>query len=155
MIIPGGLIVGEVNTNTISSPGILATIAGGSDNHIQGTSNNSTIGAGESNNINGATNSTIGAGRTNEIKQNVESSFVGGGDANIISASFSSIVGGKNNTISSPRSIIPGGTNNTINAGADYSFVAGQRGVVNNEGTFIWSDYSESYEYTQPWMNYD
>ncbi|GHV24679.1 hypothetical protein FACS1894176_01520 [Bacteroidia bacterium] len=51
--------------------------------------------------------------------------------------------------------MIPGGINNTIDSTADYSFVAGAKGVAKHAGTFIWSDYSESYDYTQPWMNYD
>ncbi|MDR2541272.1 MAG: hypothetical protein LBD11_05960 [Candidatus Peribacteria bacterium] len=39
--------------------------------------------------------------------------------------------------------MIPGGSDNKINSTANYSFVAGQRGVANNVGTFIWSDYDD------------
>lgn len=67
-------------------------------------------------------------------------SAIGGGYANQIQASASSVIsGGYNNNIYFGNwSVIPGGQYNVV--GGNYSFAAGQSASTYNNGTFIWAD---------------
>ena len=153
VIIPVGLIAGMVKEgsgwNQVENSAN-ATIGGGGDgnlfNLIQ-NGDNSLIAAGIGNKIL-APNSVIGAGLQNEIDW--WNSFIGGGYQNKVSSQFSTIAGWYRNVISADYSVIPGGSNNTIEAGADFSFVAGEAARAKDSGTFIWSDYDEA-EYMKLW----
>jgi hypothetical protein len=120
----------EAGANTIQ-PGVsYATIGGGLNHVLGGTSDYATISGGLANRIStNATGATISGGAFNRISTDAIYATIAGGSVNDIGAlsSHSAIGGGNQNTIdqNADHSSIGGGRNNSMVAGANYSVIGG------------------------------
>lgn len=111
----------------------------GSDNSVSG--NDSVVTGGVGNGAHGDA-CMVGCGETNRINENGRYSFIGGGQANLISATASgignSILGGQQNSVLSPsdRNVIVGGINNIINSTEGSNHIGcGENNEIRGEGT--------------------
>ncbi|MEM6289526.1 MAG: hypothetical protein AAF845_20470, partial [Bacteroidota bacterium] len=147
--ISGGGLLDSPNTVTVD----FGTIGGGVDNTVSGRA--STVGGGQDNTASGG-ESTVGGGRDNIASG--FSSTIAGGSSNRASNTESTISGGRSNTASGFRSTVGGGSVNDASGSAStvpgglrnhargsYSFAAGFYARAVHNGTFVWSDDSQSF----------
>lgn len=100
-----------------------------------------------------ASYSSILGGYSNTVTVNGSQSTIGGGVANMASASSVTIGGGQSNTASSSNATVGGGIGNTASgifatvpggntntAAGSTSFAAGNRAKALNNGSFVWGD---------------
>ncbi len=118
--------------------GDYGTIGGGVSNTASAF--NATVGGGSTNTASGS-RSTVGGG-LNNTASNLNST-VGGGYSNTASGSSSTVGGGSFNTVAGVSSTVPGGNFNA--ARGDYSFAAGYYARAVHDGTFVWSDNSQTF----------
>jgi hypothetical protein len=144
-------IVGGGHHNTAT--GNWATVAGGGPTDVNdantanfATDNYSTIGGGgqnlagtNNNDPNDAEYATVAGGEHNEAGRHAA---VGGGASNQATGTSSTISGGWLNTASGSWATVPGGSGNS--AGGTGSFAAGHWANANNQGCFVWGDFTES-----------
>ncbi|MCP4634543.1 MAG: hypothetical protein GY855_16565 [candidate division Zixibacteria bacterium] len=119
--------------------GDCATIAGGSNN---AASNERSVVCGGKYNSVSESMSTIGGGYNNACSS--AWCVIAGGRDNTVKGNWSTISGGESNVVRSQYSVIPGGYADTITSNADYSFAAGCRAKVNNNGVFVWADHTDA-----------
>ncbi|MEM1115740.1 MAG: hypothetical protein AAGJ11_04505, partial [Bacteroidota bacterium] len=130
---PANAVGPDVGSATISGGGTLT-----SPNTV--TASFGTIGGGLDNTASGSI-STVGGGSFNTASGFV--SMVGGGDSNAASGDQSTVGGGFVNRASGSRSTVPGGQAN--HARGLHSFAAGYYARAAHDGTFVWSDNSQSF----------
>ena len=125
--------------NTNSGP--LAVVGGGEINFIGSAADHATIAGGYNNTIlgsSGPVSCTIGGGNGNSIQASVAYATISGGTANTVmtSAYTSTIGGGTNNIIQSSdtAATISGGAQNSISANAADAVISG--GLANTNGGF-------------------
>jgi hypothetical protein len=119
-----------------------ATVGGGVVNSA--THNLSTVSGGQFNTA-GGIYATVSGGWNNTATGWI--STIGGGSANIARGEFSVVAGGGSaygdtNAALGDWSTIPGGRGNV--AKGNYSFAAGRRAQALHQGTFVWSDSTDS-----------
>ena len=133
------------------APGVYGAVIGGGGRASLGYTNKvtdglGTISGGNDNSVAGFV-ASIAGGASNEIETNANAAAIGGGAGNLIQGStvalgtaYATIGGGGYNTISSNATYatIPGGSANE--AGAEYSFAAGQQAQAMHQGAFVWAD---------------
>jgi hypothetical protein len=127
--------VGGGRSNTASGPN--STIAGGAFNRSSGQ--NGAVGGG-SNNFASGELSSVGGGLFN-----VTTAFaatIAGGELNRADAVDASVGGGNTNIASGLAATIPGGRSNS--ASGNYALAAGRRAKSLHDGTFVWSDSTNS-----------
>ena len=115
------------------------TVSGGAAHYIGTRSEDSSIGGGFRNMINGGLHATIGGGYGNSILVGGDSAVIGGGWINTVLASSSTISGGYLNEINTSAygGSIGGGANNKIQQGARSASVGGGAlNLVQTNGDF-------------------
>lgn len=134
----GGRVFGSVvDKNRITNGADYSNILGGADNSISG--NFSTIAGGFSNWAPGHL-AVIGGGQDNEATQ--LNATVAGGYLNRAFAEYATIGGGENNVVTGNWATTPGGAYNR--AYGEYSMAAGFNAWAMHEGSFAWSDRSQT-----------
>ncbi len=158
----GAILGGQFNEVT----GNLSAIIGGYENTVTGTSSvilagyntqvsgSESIASGDDNIVSGSSSAVIGAADS-EVTDS--GSFIGGGRFNAVTASRSGIIAGVSNEVTSGSSVIAGGRDNVasgsrsfIAAGGDNftdganSFAGGVAAHALHNGTFVWSDSSDT-----------
>ena len=142
--IDGGLTV----MGNATSPNIIGGISGNS--LAIGVVGSTIGGGGDSGSANTVADSwgTVGGGRNNMAGDNDGNPFqqtgttVSGGQNNTASGLASTVSGGDSNTASGGGATIPGGIQNT--AAGNYSFAAGVRAKANDDGSFVWGDFTDA-----------
>jgi len=86
----------------------------------------------------GGGNLASGLAVPNEVTGNFGT--IGGGDDNTASGYGATVTGGEANTASGDGATVSGGGANT--ASGNYSFAAGYRAKADDEGSFVWADFS-------------
>lgn len=148
----GGLVGTTPSPNSVEAD--FGTVAGGRGNTatVSGAVyGGATVGGGEGNTASGG-NATV-AGGYNNTAGGLRAT-VAGGVSNEASGNFATVAGGGSNKASGVYSAVAGGRLNT--AGGDYSFAGGNkahvRGVASGAGpsgdygTFVWSDFSSTFD---------
>jgi hypothetical protein len=152
-------VIGGGSENSVSGEG--GFIGGGFGNSV--TEVASAIGGGGNgggNQING-TNSFIGAGASNTISSGY--AIIGGGAGNSVSSEYGTIAGGNVNQVTGKGATVAGGVGNISSGNAatvaggyhnlaagQYSFAAGFGSYANQNGSFVWSDFSQGSKHLQP-----
>lgn len=126
------IVMGHASNQAISAG---ATISGG------GTASDPNIASGLRAAIGGGVGNTASAIHTT----------IAGGDRNTASGGRSTVGGGELNFATGGRSTVPGGFLN--HADGLNSFAAGQRARAMHDGTFVWSDFSESANFSSTDLN--
>ncbi|MGA7305811.1 MAG: tail fiber domain-containing protein [Rhodothermales bacterium] len=155
----GPSLLGGYLGNTISGGVVGATISGGGASAAMDAGKQSvigdygTIGGGYGNRA--GTYATVAGGSNNTA--DASHAYIGGGFTNTASGSYTTIGGGEFSYALGYASTVPGGLQNY--AGGAYSFVAGDHAKTRNsaeagdsdgdEGTFVWSDRSNTASYFQ------
>lgn len=155
----GPSLLGGYLGNTISEGVVGATISGGGASAASEAGKQSvigdygTIGGGYGNRA--GTYATVAGGSNNTA--DASHAYIGGGFTNTASGSYTTIGGGEFSYALGYASTVPGGMQNY--AGGAYSFVAGDHAKTRNsaeagdsdgdEGTFVWSDRSNTASYFQ------
>lgn len=127
-------IIGGHPFNFVSSGVFGATISGGGDGEITGSSRNAVTDDW----------GVVGGGLKNTAGNSAGSAFdaaeatVAGGFNNTASGPGATVGGGGTNTASGDESTVPGGSLNT--AAGRFSFAAGNRAKANHDGAFAWGD---------------
>ncbi|PIR85809.1 hypothetical protein COU14_02300 [Candidatus Kaiserbacteria bacterium CG10_big_fil_rev_8_21_14_0_10_44_10] len=115
---------------------LAGSIVGGGHNFIKYNVNGHSIIGGGSYNLISAGRAGIFSGRQNTITGASEIfSFIGGGDDNNITGSYSIIPGGFNNDLHADYAAIVGGSTNTIDANSSYAAIlAGSSNTIDDGG---------------------
>jgi trimeric autotransporter adhesin len=119
--------------------GGLGTTAGGAGAFVGGGGNDGTSTAANQALGGGA---AIGGGIGNTIPIAGKKAFIGGGDGNTASGFGAAIGGGVSNIASGVDATVPGGVANL--AQGSGSFAAGWQAKANNDGCFVWADFTGS-----------
>lgn len=158
-IIDGSVIADAVLNTNNTVLGVGSTAIGGTGNDIAGENNH--IGGGADNTVTAA-RSTIGGGKNNIIEPHADlpatevvDAFIGGGEKNVVNASFAVVAGGFQNIVEAQQGVVMGGQNNMIDSngtngvvpgGKDNlvngtcSLAAGQGAQAIDNNCFVWSD---------------
>ncbi|MCA9294332.1 MAG: tail fiber domain-containing protein [Phycisphaerales bacterium] len=141
----GGISCAASNNNT--------TVAGGSN--CRALDQYDTVGGGQNNTADGF-NATVCGGAGNMATSG--QAFVGGGSSNIASQVFSTVAGGASNQATGSGATVGGGGANlasgqysTVPGGFECqalgsdSFAAGYKSIAGYDGSFVWSDQSQSF----------
>jgi len=117
--------------------GIHAVVTGGQSNVV--TLLNGAIGGGQGNRVEGSFG-VVGGGRYNVASN--RDTVVGGGQANTASESAATVGGGWLNQADGAYATVPGGVYNFASGFA--SLAAGQSARASHDGSFVWSDTSDT-----------
>ncbi len=158
-----GVFIGAGSANQIGPNINDSVIGGGFGNTIQGA--DSVVAGGESN-TNSSELAVISGGLLNQIKGSSDTSAIGGGSQNTISAnngtigggganqvtaSYGTVGGGGGNLASGQMATVPGGNGNMA-SGAN-SFAAGIFAIAAHANSFVWSDGSSVIDFSSTTAN--
>ena len=137
----GPNVLGGNASNTVTAGVVGATISGGGERTFENdftnrvTDNFGTVGGGSLNQ----------AGDNTDLTTSASSATVGGGNNNTASGHASTVSGGSSNTASGNHATVPGGAGNV--AAGTLSFAAGDGARAMHEGTFVWADRREAFNF--------
>jgi hypothetical protein len=152
-------VIGGGEGNSITGEG--GFIGGGFGNSVTGLASAIVAGGnGSGNQISGG-NSFIGAGVSNVISSGY--AIIGGGAGNSVTSEYGTIAGGNVNQVTGKGATVAGGVGNISSGNAatvaggyhnlasgQYSFAAGFGSYANQNGSFVWSDFSQGSKHLEP-----